>query len=82
MSISRGRRLDAKLGNRATEVERSGSPARLRQAARRLKTSGAGQRVLQVPQQDFAKAADAMKQESVTGTVKNMTGTKRRSIGR
>jgi hypothetical protein len=72
--------LDAKQGNKATEVERSGNVARLRQAARRLKAAHAPQRVLQVPQKDMAKAAEAMKKEGVTGTVKNMGRTKRRSV--
>ena len=75
-----GRRLDAKLGRKATEVERSGNPARLVAASRRLKAAHASQRVLQVPQKDMAKAAAAMRKAAVGGTVKNMGGTKRRSV--
>lgn len=78
--ISGNRRLDAKSGNRATEVERSGSAQGLEQAARRLRDSGAPQKVLQVPQTDLAKAAKAMRDVGVHGTVKNMGSTKRRSV--
>ena len=75
-----GKRLDARTANRATEVERSGSLGGLTKAARRLKESGAAQKVLQVPQKDMAKAAEAMKAANVSGTVKNISGTKRRSV--
>ena len=44
------RRLDARTKFKATEVERSGSKARLEVAAQRLKDSGKRQKVLQVPQ--------------------------------
>lgn len=76
------RRLDALTsgGGRATEVERSGSAIRLQQAAARLRDSRAAQRVLQVPQHHMDKAAEAMRDTGVTGTVKNMGGTKRRSV--
>lgn len=74
------RRLDASTKRRATEVERSGDMDALREAARRLKESGKRQKVLQVPHQDMDKAVQAMKQEGVGGTVKNMGGTKRRSV--
>ncbi len=80
-----GTKLDALSagGKRATEVERSGDPERLRQAARRLKkqkSAGATQAVLQVPNKDLDKAAEAMRAEGVKGTVKNMSGTRRRSV--
>jgi hypothetical protein len=75
-----GRRLDSKSPGRATEVERSGSNRALRRAAGRLKESGASQKVLQVPEKDMGKAAEAMKEVGVRGTVKNMGGTKRRSV--
>lgn len=78
--LSGNRRLDAKSKKIATEVERSGSPALLRKAAKRLKDSGLPQRVLQVPQPDMPEAAKAMDDMKVTGTVKNMSGTKRRSV--
>ena len=78
--IKGNRLLDAKRGKTATEVERSGNPAQLRQAAQRLKSSRAPRKVLQVPQKDMGKAAEAMKVVKVKGSVKNMGGTKRRSV--
>ena len=78
--ISRGRSLDAATPGKAFEVERSGTQAGLEKAARRLKASGKPQKVLQVPQKDMDKAAKAMRSVGVGGTVKNMGGTKRRSV--
>jgi hypothetical protein len=79
-----GTRLDAlSAGGRATEVERSGSSQGLESAARRLqkaKNAGATQTVMQVPQKDMDAAAAAMRKVGVPGTVKNMGGTKRRSV--
>lgn len=76
------RLLDAltKSGKRATEVERSGQRIALEKAAGRLKASGAKQRILQVPQTDLTKGVKAMRRIKVSGTVKNMSGTKRRSV--
>ena len=80
--LPRKRRLDAlsQGSRRATEVERSGDPQALEAAARRLKDSGAAQKVLQVPHHDMNAAAAAMRNLGVSGTVKNMSGTKRRSV--
>lgn len=78
--LSGGRRLDAVTSNRATEVERSGTANGLEKAARRLRSSGKPQKILQVPEKDMAKAAAAMRNTNVGGTVKNMGGTKRRSV--
>ena len=78
--ISGKRRLDAVTKIKATEIERSGSSEGLKKAAHRVKDSGKRQKVLQVPQKDMAKASNAMKEVGVTGTVKNMSGTKRRSV--
>ena len=78
--LSRNRRLDAATEKRATEVERSGSAQGLETAARRLRDSGKVQKVLQVPQKDMGQAADAMRKVGVSGTVKNMGGTKSRSV--
>ena len=80
VKLSRNRRLDAATKNKATEVERSGSSVGLKKAAQRLKDSGKKQRVLQVPQKDMDKAVNAMRKVGVTGSVKNMSGTKRKSI--
>ncbi len=77
-----GRRLDAKVGHKATEIERSGDSRKLERAAQRLKESHARERVLQVPNQDMSKATAAMRKKGVSGSVKNMSGTKRRSVRR
>ncbi|HHD64861.1 MAG TPA: hypothetical protein ENK96_10995 [Desulfobulbaceae bacterium] len=76
------RRLDAVTPRKAIEIERSGTLAGLEEAAKRLKDSGRPQKVLQVPQKDMAKAAKAMQNVGVGGTVKNMGGTKRRSVSK
>ncbi len=78
--LPRRRRLDAATPHKATEVERSGTTAALEKAARRLRDSGKPQKVLQVPQAHMAQAVAAMKSVGVGGTVKNMSGTKRRSV--
>ena len=75
-----GRRLDAQTKNRATEIERSGEKQKLVKAAQRLKDSKKPQKVLQVPQKDMPEAIEAMKTKEVSGTVKIMSGTKRRSV--
>jgi hypothetical protein len=74
------RRLDAQTSKKATEVERSSDPNGLEKAAKRLKDSKKPQKVLQVPEKDMSKATAAMKKVGVSGTVKNMSGTKRRSV--
>lgn len=78
--LSGGRRLDAATKKKATEVERSGSSSGLEKAAQRLKDSKRDQKVLQVPQKDMTKAVKAMKEVGTSGTVKNMSSTKRRSV--
>jgi hypothetical protein len=82
VKIRGGRVLDSitKSGKRATEVERNGSPTKLKMAARRLKVRRSNQKVLQVPQKDMKNAVKAMKAVGTKGTVKNMGGTKRRSV--
>lgn len=78
--LSRGRRLDAATPRKATEVERSGKLERLEAAAQRLKDSRRGQKVLVVPQADMPKAVEAMRSVGTSGTVKNLSGTTRRSV--
>lgn len=80
VDISKGRRLDAATKRKATEIERSGSLSGLEKAAHRLKDSKKAQKILQVPQKDMPKAVKAMKNVGTSGTVKNMSGTKRRSV--
>ena len=74
------RRLDAATKKTATEIERSGSMNGLGKAARRLRASGKPRKVLQVPQKDMNKATDAMRKAGIGGTVKNISGSKRKSV--
>ena len=76
--ISRARRLDSASAKTATEVERN--PQNLDKAARRLKASNKPRKVLQVPQHLMDDATKAMRQHKVKGSVKNMSGSKRRSV--
>ena len=78
--LSNRRRFDAETSRKATEVERIGTRAGLEKAASRLKSSGKPQKVLQVPKKDMDKAVEAMRAKGVGGTVKNMSGTKHRSV--
>ena len=78
--LSGNRRLDAATAKKATEVERSGTAEGLKKAAQRLKSSRKSQKVLQVPQKDMDAAAQAMKKVGIGGTVKNLGGTKGRSV--
>lgn len=82
VSLRGNKRLDAltKGGRRATEVERSGTAASLNAAANRLRSSGAKQKVLQVPQSDMGAAAKALRNAKTSGTVKNMSGTKSQHV--
>lgn len=80
--IKGGRRLDGATSYRAVvEVERSGDSARLKEAAQRLKDSGKPQHVLIVPQKDMKAAQQAMREVHITGTVKNLSGTRRVYVG-
>ncbi len=74
-----GKKLDALTsgGKRATEIERSGN---FKAAVLRLKSSSACQKTLQVPQKDMDRAIKAMEDGGVSGTVKNMSSTKRKSV--
>lgn len=78
VGISGRRRLDSASPKTATEVERN--KQNLDKAARRLKSSGRPRKVMQVPQNLMGDASKAMRKNKVKGTVKNLSGTKRRSI--
>lgn len=67
--LKNGKKLDALTANkkRATEVERNGN---FTDAVKRLKSSDANQKVMQVPQKDMPGAAEAMKKAGIKGTVK------------
>ncbi|MDD3014011.1 MAG: hypothetical protein PHC34_09945 [Candidatus Gastranaerophilales bacterium] len=77
--LKNGQKLDALSANkkRATEVERNGN---FSDAVARLKSSRASQKVLQVPQNHMKRAEQVMKEAGVKGTIKNMSGTKRKSV--
>lgn len=75
-----GKRLDAQTIKKAIEIERSGTSEGLKKAAKRLKISGKPEKVLTVPQKDMDKAAEAMKETGVEGTVSNIKGTKKKRI--
>ena len=80
--LPRGRKLDAlsKTGKRATEIERSRHTTRLKAAIRRLRDSRAKQKVLRVPQRNFAKAVQMMRSLGVSGAVSNISGTQRQAV--
>lgn len=63
-------------GHRATEIEVSGSFERLVLAAERLAELGARQSVLQVPHHHMRLAVEAMRAVGVSGTVRNLTGSR------
>lgn len=75
-----GKRLDAQTHAKATEIQRSATG--LEAAAKRLKESEAKQKVLTVPQPLMPAARKAMRQVGVSGTVRNISGTKRSSVSR
>lgn len=70
-----GRRLDSATNKTATEIEQNFH--NIPKAVKRLKVSGRPQRVLPVPQNLMAIAKEEMKEQGLTGTVKNISGTKR-----
>ena len=78
--LKKGQRIDACTKNKAIEIERSGTTEGLMKAALRLKNSGKTQKVLQVPQKDMNKAFEAMEKAKISGTIKNLSGTKSKSV--
>ncbi|MFX0201700.1 MAG: hypothetical protein ACFFCW_36765 [Candidatus Hodarchaeota archaeon] len=74
--IGFGRRLDSATAKTATEIERNSS--RITDAISRLKSSDRPRKVIQVPQGLMPQAVAEMRRQEVSGTVKNLTGTKRR----
>ena len=73
-----GKRLDSATLKTATEVERN--PQNIPKAVKRLKDSGRDRKVIQVPQNLMDDAVEAMKNQGVSGTVKNLSDTKRISV--
>ena len=77
VSISRNRRLDAKRGKFAIEVERSTSPSALNKALSRLKSQRSLKKILRVPQPNMKKAIDLAREKKINVTVTNIIKTKR-----
>jgi len=78
--IRGGRRLDSATKKTATEVERHAG--RISQAVSRLKASGRQRKVLHVPHHHMADAAAEFRRQNVSGTVKNLGGTNKRSVSK
>lgn len=78
--ISKNRRLDSATGKTATEIERNRQ--NIPKAVDRLKDSGRPRRILQVPQKHMKEVAKVMRQRGVSGTVKNLSSTKRMSVSK
>lgn len=78
VSIRGGRRLDSATPKTATEVERS--PSGIPKAVSRLRASGRPRKVIQVPQSLIPQAAAELRKQGISGTVKNLTGSKRRPV--
>ena len=78
--ISRGRRLDAKNGHRAIEIERSGTTAGISKAISRLKTQKNSKKELLVPNKDLDKAKTVAKKSGVNVLIQNLSRSKRRFI--
>lgn len=74
----KGGRLDSANRKTATQVERN--PSNLTNSVSVLKTSHRPRKVLQVPQHLMSDATSEMRKQKVSGTVKNMSGTKRRFV--
>lgn len=78
--ISRGRRLDAKNGHRATEIERSGNTKGISKAISRLKTQKNAKKELLVPNKDLNKAKKIVKRSGVNVLIQNLSRSKRRFV--
>jgi hypothetical protein len=78
--IRGGRRLDSATPKTATEVERR--PSGIPKAVSRLKSSGRPRKVIQVPQSLMPQAAAELRKQGISGTVTNLSRTKRRPVGK
>ncbi len=73
------RRLDAKIGRLAREVEKSGSPAKIAEAIKRLNTQKTLRKELLVSNEDLDKAKEIAQQVAKGRlTIQNLGRTKRR----
>jgi len=78
--ISRGGRLDAKNGNKATEIERSGSTNGISMALGRLKTQTNAKKQLLVPNKDLDKAKNIAQKKGINVLIQNLSRSKRRFV--
>lgn len=65
---------------KAVEIERSSGMAALVKAAERLRVSAKSQKVLVVPAHSMKRATTAMVKAGVSGTVRNISGTRREYV--
>ncbi len=65
---------------KAVEIERSSSMAALTKAAERLRVSHKPQKVLVVPTHSMKRATTAMVKAGISGTVRNISGTRREYV--
>ncbi len=77
-AVARYRKVVTKY--KAVEIERSDSMAALTKAAERLRTSDKPQKVLIVPAHSMKRAATAMAKAGISGTVRNISGTRREYV--
>ena len=77
LPISRRRRLDAKRGKFAIEVERSSSQPALNKALSRLQSQRNLKKILRVPQANLEKAVDLARKKKLNVTVTNIAKTRR-----
>ena len=78
VKIPGGKRLDSATPTTATEIEQN--IQNIPNAVKRLKDSNRPWKVLQVPQNLMTDAVEEMKKQGASGTVKNLSGTKRKYV--
>jgi len=76
---TKGGRFDASTRIKVVEIERTGSPQRLKHAIQKLKKSTKPQKILRVPEHDMNKAKDIAKELRAKLTITNLSKTKRKS---
>ncbi len=76
---TKGGRFDASTRIKVVEIERTGSPQRLKHAIQKLKKSTKPQKILRVPEHDMNKAKDIAKELKAKLTITNLGKTKRKS---
>lgn len=72
-------RFDVSTKTKDVEIERSGSPQRIKHAVSKLKGTTKPQKILRVPQSDMDKASKIAKDMNAKITITNLGKTKRTS---